>query len=190
VPARRHRRDQARVSDARLPHADDLARARAAVRVRDALWRHRDVEGAVVEVGCFIGGTAAIASTMLRNLRHREALVCIDTFDEFVDTHFDADVARGVPPAWRHDFSANSRKMVRQLLDHYGCQDVELIEADIARLDPSAIPEPIAVCLLDVDLEIPTYEGLIRVVPKLADAGIALVDDCREAEVWPGPAVS
>jgi O-methyltransferase len=156
----------------------------------DALWQRRELEGAVVEIGCFVGGTAALASTMLRNVGHPKRYVCIDTFSGFVGDHFDADLRRGLPPAWRRDFSANSRQMVRRLLDHYGCHEVELLEADVSSLDPDRIPGPVAVCLLDVDLEIPTYEGLRRVVPRLADGGVVLVDDCEEGEVWPGPAVA
>lgn len=157
---------------------------------QDALWRRREVDGAVVEIGCFVGGTAALAATMLRNIGFPKRYVCIDTFDGFVPSHFDADVEHGLPPAWRRDFSANSRQMVRRLLDHYGCHEVELVQGDISSLAPAAIPEPIALCLLDVDLEIPTYDGLTRVVPKLAEGGAVLVDDCKEGEVWPGPAAA
>jgi O-methyltransferase len=49
-----------------------------------------------------------------------------------------------------------------------------------------SLPDQVAVCLLDVDLEIPVYEGLRRIVPRLAPGGVVLVDDCDEDTTWAG----
>ena len=41
----------------------------------------RDVPGAVVEIGCNLGGTAIVARKMLRRLDMNKRYICIDTFD-------------------------------------------------------------------------------------------------------------
>jgi hypothetical protein len=70
--------------------------------------------------------------------------------------------------------------MVRKLLDYWDAPSVELVKGDIVHLPDADIPSDIAVCLLDVDLELPIYEGLKRIAPKLVPGGIILVDDCTD----------
>jgi O-methyltransferase len=47
----------------------------------------------------------------------------------------------------------------------------------------------VAVCLIDVDLEIPTFEGLSRVLGRLAPVGVILIDDCDPAGDYIGALV-
>jgi hypothetical protein len=152
----------------------------------DALWQRRSMDGAIVEIGCWLGGTSAIASTMLTRTGHRHRYVAIDTFDGFVPEQFAHDQMLGVPANDRVMFSKNSLEMVRRLLDCWGAPGVELMQADIASLDSDRLPERIAVCLVDVDLEIPVYEALRRVFPRLESGGIILVDDCPDRTTWAG----
>jgi O-methyltransferase len=155
----------------------------------DALWNRRELPGYALEVGCYRGGTAALASSMLRRTGFARRYRCIDTFGGFVSDQFDADVKHGTPEAFRNFFASTSLPMVRRLLDHYGCQDVELVQGDINKVPESALPEQIAVCLLDVDLEVPTHRGLERIYPRLVEGGIILVDDCPESTNWVGARV-
>ena len=83
-------------------------------------------------------------------------------------------------------FNANSLAMVGRLLDHWDAAEVELVQADIASLAGTHLPEQIVVSLIDVDLEIPVYEALVRITPRLVQGGIVLVDDCPEKTTWPG----
>jgi len=152
----------------------------------DALWQRREIEGAVVEIGCWMGGTAAIAYQMLVRTGYRKRYVCVDTFSGFVPVQFDRDVEHGTPPSSRRVFSDTSRDIVTRLLRHWECPEIELIQADVAELDAGALPERITVALIDVDLDIPVYEGLLRVVPRLVPDGIALVDDCPPSFSWAG----
>src|ERR1051326_1914968 len=52
----------------------------------DALWERRSLEGTIVEAGCYLGGTAAIAYQMLARTGFEKPYVCIDTFGGFVDS--------------------------------------------------------------------------------------------------------
>ena len=152
----------------------------------DALWQRRRLEGAIVEVGCWLGGTSAIASKMLTRTGYPHRYLAIDTFGGFVPEQFAHDQDLGTPASHRATFDGNSVDMVRRLLDHWGAPNVELVQADIASLAGDQLPECIAVCLVDVDLEIPVYEALSRAFPRLASGGIILVDDCAEGTSWVG----
>jgi O-methyltransferase len=152
----------------------------------DAIWQRRDLDGAIVEVGAWLGGTAALVYRMLRNTGHEKRYVCVDTFAGFVPEQFAQDVGHGTSTQRSRDFAKNSRELVGRLMRHYGTEQVELVEGDIARVPDSALPDRVAVALVDVDLDVPVYEGLKRVQPRLVAGAIALVDDCGEGGDWQG----
>jgi hypothetical protein len=155
----------------------------------DTLWQRREIDGCVVEVGCWLGGTAATAHRFLVQTGGSRRYVCIDTFGGFVPEQFQADLANGTPTAERKSFQSNSKAMVRKLLDYWDASAVELVQGDIVTLPEADVPSDIAVCLLDVDLELPIYAGLTRVAPKLVAGGIILVDDCPEDHTFAGARV-
>lgn len=144
----------------------------------------REVPGAVVEIGCNLGGTAIIARKMLQRLGMNKRYICIDTFDGFVASQFAADTARGTPARDRTLFSGNSRVLVGKIMDHHGCDDVTLVEGDVATLPDADLPEQCSVVLVDVDLTEPTFVALQRFWPRLAEGGVMLVDDCAEHSSW------
>jgi O-methyltransferase len=156
----------------------------------DTLWRTRRVDGAVLEVGCWLGGTSAIASGLLQRTGYGKRYVCIDTFSGFVPEQFDRDREHGTPEDSRRLFTATSLQMVRTLLDHWGRPEVELVQGDIVSLPDELLPDKIAACLLDVDLDLPTYEALARIYPRLSLNGTILVDDCPERTPWAGARVA
>ncbi len=144
----------------------------------------RAIPGAVVEIGCNLGGTAIIARKMLRRLEMDKQYICIDTFDGFIDAQFAADTARGTPAHDRTLFSGNSRVLVGRIMDQHGCDDVTLIEGDVAGVPDADLPDRCSVVLLDVDLIEPTLTALQRFWPRLATGGVMLVDDCGEQSSW------
>jgi O-methyltransferase len=155
----------------------------------DALWQRRELEGAVVEVGAWLGGTATLAYRMLRNTGFAKRYVCVDTFGGFVPEQFERDLEHGTASNRNRDFAANSRETVERLLRSYGVGEIELVEGDIARIADERLPERVSVGLVDVDLEVPVYEGLRRLQPRLVAGGVLLVDDCPEGYNWPGARV-
>jgi hypothetical protein len=144
----------------------------------DTLYKTRTVPGAVVEIGCFHGATAAYAHGFLRGIECPRAYLCVDTFGGFVEQQFAEDVKLGTTASRRQTFSANSKSLVRKLLNHWGCQAIELLQADVVHFDADALPEKIAVALIDVDLVEPTTAALLKIIPRMAPGGVILVDDC------------
>lgn len=144
----------------------------------DAIWRTRALPGAVVEVGCFQCGTSANAFRMTQAIGLNRRHVCIDTFGGFVGGQFARDVELGTAPAHEKGFQANSLALVTTLLELWNVAGIELVQADVAAMSSDRLPEQIAVALIDVDLEAPTYAALEKVYPRLVPGGVILVDDC------------
>jgi hypothetical protein len=150
----------------------------------DTLRRTVDVPGAILEIGCNVGGTAAVSWRFLQHLGVPRQYLAIDTFDGFVPDQFDQDVALGNDPANRFVFADNSLALTRSVLDRHGAHGVELLRADIVELDAHALPQTLAAVLIDVDLAGPVRVALDKVWPRLAVGGMIVVDDCPEACDW------
>jgi hypothetical protein len=139
-----------------------------------------DLDGDVVEVGCYLGGTAAVATKMMRDLGNNKHYRAYDTFSGFTGEQWAAESAVGVSSDVREEFSCNSPALTRWVLDRHGGKDVSIHQGDIATLPESEFPTKISACLLDVDLTEPIYLGLSRLYPKLQEGGTILVDDCND----------
>jgi len=148
------------------------------------LTQTKQVPGAVVEVGCNLGGTAVVAKQMLNGLGITKPYICIDTFDGFVGEQFERDVALGTPVENRHSFSSSSRSLVAKILHQHDCDDITLVQGDIVTIADDALPAQCSLVLADVDLTEPTYFTLKRLWPRLAPNGVLLVDDCAEGTNW------
>ncbi len=156
----------------------------------DVLARCAALPGDVVEVGCFEGGTSALAFVFLKEIGHPKRYLALDTFGGFVPAQFDADVARGTRASLRRMFGRNSMAYVRWMLDRWYCRELELVAADIATAPDAVLPERVAAGLVDVDLEQPTLAALERLLPRLSPGGILLVDDCDEGNPFAGARIA
>lgn len=151
---------------------------------RSYLWMRTlietsDVEGEVIEVGCYLGGTSAVAAKMMENLKIQKRYRVYDTFSGFTDAQWKKDDMNGEPSRLRGHFSANSPRLTRWVLDKHGGKNVAIHCGDIADLPEAELPDKISACLLDVDLSEPIYLGLKRIYPRLQKSGVILVDDCE-----------
>jgi SAM-dependent methyltransferase len=152
----------------------------------DEIAKRSEKPGDIVEIGCWLGGTSAIASRFAARIGKPRRYVAVDTFAGFVPAHYDHDVRHGLPQRDRHIFDEARPELVRRLLHHWGAGDVELVEGDIVPLRADVLPEQLIVALIDVDLEIPVYHALQKLWPRLARDGIILIDDCPADTSWVG----
>ncbi len=155
----------------------------------DALWQRRELPGAAVEIGCYRGGTSLMATRFLRRSGFPRRYIAYDTFGGFVSDQFQEDVKLGTPASFRRHFADNSLALVRRSLDRYDGKEIELVQGDIATLPDSALPDQIAVALVDVDLDVPVHRALERILPRMVKGGIVFVDDCPENYAWAGARV-
>src|SRR5690349_5170159 len=126
----------------------------------------KDVPGAVVEIGCNLGGTAVIAKQMMNRLGIDKPYICIDTFDGFVEEQFAADVALGTPAGDETMFSGNSKELVAKIMKRHRAGDIALVQGDVMQIPDRLLPEQCSLVLLDVDLTEPSYVALNRFWPR------------------------
>lgn len=144
----------------------------------NAIYDTRAVPGAVVEIGCNVGGTAVMGRKLLRQIGSQRDYFCFDTFAGFVPEQFEQDARLGNELAKQQSFAANDISLVKKILKLHKAEDIELVQGDIVTLDARLIPAHISVCLLDVDLYEPTLVALKKIYPRLSPAGMILIDDC------------
>jgi O-methyltransferase len=143
--------------------------------------------GSYVEVGCNRGATSVFLNKWMKGSGIAKRYVAIDTFSGFPAEQAEYEIAhRNKEPQIKRGFRENKRSWVERSLRLSGVDNVELIEADAAKFDYSSL-KPIAFCLLDVDLYIPTSTALPKIYENLAPGGVIVVDDCSAAEPrWDG----
>lgn len=169
------------IAPLRYPQPSPMLNVERLYLYLDALHKTREVSGDAVEVGCFQGATAAFAHRFLAGIGVTRKYLCIDTFGGFPKEQFAADAALGTEAFLEPAFAANSQKLVRKLLDMWGCEEIQLLKSDIVQLPPDNLPEKIAIALIDVDIAEPTKAALQKIMPRMSPGGIILIDDCDMA---------
>jgi len=144
----------------------------------DTLYKTRHLSGTIVEIGCYQGGTAVYACRFLRRINCERHYICIDTFAGFPKSQFAEEVKLGTSASLADAFSVNSEAFVKKLLIQWGCPSIDLLKADVVTMDESILPDKIAVALIDVDIAEPTEAALRKIMPRMAQGGVILVDDC------------
>jgi O-methyltransferase len=160
------------------PIRPELEPERLTILLR-ALAHRRGGPGAVVEVGCYRGGTALEANRLLKIWGAERPYLCLDTFEGFVAEQFADDERQGTPSGFRHSFDVNSRRTLERVARHLGFEQMAVVAGDITRLAEDALPAEVSVALVDVDLSEPTRAGLDKLYPRLVPDGVIFVDDCH-----------
>lgn len=110
-------------------------------------------------------------------MQQKRNYVCIDTFSGFTNE----DIAyenrfRGKNNSF-HFYKSNSKKWFEKTLLAHGITGVKIIESDYKKINYRELG-PIAFCLFDVDLYLPTKEVLPTLWDNLIPGGVIVVDDC------------
>lgn len=150
----------------------------------EALETTEALDGDVVEVGCYLGGTSILGAHFLREMGSKRRYTVIDTFGGFTDEQFESEIEHGGARELRHHFSANTPELARWVMDHHGAPQVQMIQGDVACLPEDALPQRISACLIDIDLAEPIYVALTRLYPRLAPGGVIIVDDCDSQTMY------
>jgi hypothetical protein len=148
--------------------------------------RVRDVPGIFVEAGCAYGYTTVFLKRYMRSIGLQRRYLALDTFSGFVGSHVDyeAQVRRKAIDYYNGSFAINSKGLVDRAFHWQGIDDVETVQCDVTEF---RFDEPIAFCLLDIDLYLPIKQVLPRIHTALSTGGILVVDDCSPLDArWDG----
>lgn len=146
----------------------------------------RDIPGCCLEVGCAYGATTVFLKKLMAEEGVQKDYIAMDTFSGFVPEQADFEIkSRRKRPGLKKEFSLNKREWFEVSLRMAGAGDVRALIADAAKFDYASLG-PIAFCLLDVDLYIPTREALPKIYKQLSPGGVMIIDDCKPGGDWDG----
>jgi O-methyltransferase len=146
----------------------------------------RDVPGCVVEAGCAHGATTVFLNKYMHAEGMERDYYAVDTFSGFVREHSEFEIKnRGKPGSIREKFIENKKAWFDRSTALHRIDRVTSVECDVTTFDFSAI-EPIAFCLLDVDLYQPIKKVLPKIYAAMSPGGIVVVDDCKPENLWDG----
>ncbi len=114
---------------------------------------------------------------------------CIDTFGGFLDKDIEHEACvRGKGPEFYKTsiFQLNKKEWFDETMKLNDIKRVQSIQADVSEFDFSMLGL-ISMCLLDVDLYIPTKNSLPHLFEALHPNGMIIVDDCDpNCQEWDG----
>ena len=136
------------------------------------------LEGAIVECGVFMGGSALFAARMLKAAGSTRPLIAMDTFYGFArnDPERDIDYAGKVvckPNKKENDFSMQSMANMRSA----GYAHLSIVKGDVFETIPQLEVDRIALMRLDTDTYDTTKFELEQLYPKLVSGGVVIIDD-------------
>lgn len=153
------------------------------------LDKTKEVPGSVVEVGCAIGSTTVFLNKYMDAENIEKDFFCLDTFVGFLDEHIEYEAReRGKSPEFYRTsiFQLNKKEWFDETMKLNEIKRVQSIQVDASEFDFSKLG-PISMCLLDVDLYVPTKKSLCVLYEVLHKDGILIVDDCDpDCQLWDG----
>lgn len=145
------------------------------------------VDGCLVEAGCASGDTTVFLNKYMDENGIEKPYFAIDTYAGFKEDDLKHELDfRG--KKWADialAFKINKKAWFDKAMEVSGVGRVTSIEADVKTFDFARLM-PIAFCLLDVDLYVPTKAALPRIYDSLAPGGVLIVDDCMDQNRWDG----
>ncbi len=149
----------------------------------------REIPGSIVEVGCAIGTTTVFLNKYMDAEKIEKDFFCIDTFAGFLQRDIEYEAReRGKNPKFYNTsiFQLNKKEWFDETMKLNNIRRVQSIQADAGEFDFSKLG-PISMCLLDVDLYVPTKNAVVRLFETLDPNGILVVDDCDpNCQEWDG----
>lgn len=133
--------------------------------------------GSILEIGVGGGATSVIINNAIKHIMPKRNYIAIDTFDGFTKEDIEYENKfRNKNEKYQY-YRSNSKEWFEKTLEAHGIHGAIVIESDCKKIDYNQFG-PIAFCLFDVDLYLPTKEVLPILYASLIPGGIIIVDDC------------
>jgi hypothetical protein len=130
-----------------------------------------EVEGVVVECGCYLGGSTANLSLICEALGRE--LVVYDSFEGLPE----GDARDRVPNETSAGLLAGPLEEVRANVERFGALGVCRFRKGWFDETLPSHREPIVACYLDVDFQMSIHQCLVNLWPHLVDEGYLFTDD-------------
>lgn len=147
----------------------------------------RDVNGSILEVGCFRGETTIFLATHLKDAGDTRPYIALDTFSGFTKSAIIHEVgSRNKQSSVYSGFQVNDKKWLELALKQNKITFATIIEGDIENVTLDIPGACVSFCLIDVDLYQPVKSALDRIYPLLSPGGMIVVDDCIDGAPFDG----
>lgn len=134
-------------------------------------------KGNILEIGVGGGSTSILINYFLKQNGINGQYIAIDTFSGFTQEDVNFEQTHRNKVSGYKFYQSNSKNWFKKSLAAHGFVDAVVIEDDCKIVNYEQLG-PIAFCLFDVDLYLPTKVTLPKLFEELAPGGIILVDDC------------
>jgi O-methyltransferase len=148
----------------------------------------RDIEGAVIEVGCHTGATTVFLNKLMDDIGLEKTYYALDTFSGFMpeDTDFEVKHRGKQNELFTGAFQVNKKRWFDGTMKQNNISRVRSIEADVNNYNLLS-HAPYSFALVDVDLYKPMKKCLMEIYEAMSPNGIIVVDDCNETNfLWDG----
>ena len=148
------------------------------------------VEGHIIEVGCYRGYTTVFLNKHLDEVAPERTYYAVDTFSGFTKDAVKHEIKKRDKKRDKKafkKFTVNSVEWFKQTLRLNHILRVEAIDAKAEALNALLpLTDPVCFALVDVDLYLPTLKSLNALKKRMASGGIIIVDDCQENHAYDG----
>ena len=154
------------------------------VLIGQLLWATQEIEGDVVELGCFRGLTSVFISNILKNTKGSRRLFVYDTFEGLQNVSSEDEnlieppESESMPyePFRNGELDISLEEFERTFRD-FNTELPEIHKGNVLELGSEKIPNKISFAYLDMDIYLPTKHGLELIWDKVSPNGFIMVDD-------------
>jgi O-methyltransferase len=134
-----------------------------------------NVQGDVVELGCYEGGSAVAMQQLLKKHNYPKQLWLYDSFEGLPDKTSEDMSAAGT--AFKAGELKASRAELLRNFTKFDLKHPEVKRAWFYELDHTDLPDQIALAFLDGDFYESIMDSLKLIWPKLTEKSVVLIDD-------------
>lgn len=132
-----------------------------------------DTPGEVIEIGCHVGNTAIVLSSLLNKFKStKKKLILYDSF-EGLRNFSQKDMLLNLRPG---DLKTDLKTLKRNY-HNFELKVPEIIVGNVEITIPRFLPHHIAFAHIDLDLYSPTVHSLRYILPRLTKKAIVVLDD-------------
>lgn len=149
--------------------------------IYDCLDRVAQLEGDIIECGCYRCGTTILMASHLANQISKRKIFACDTFGGFNYDELEGERRRGLTKAANRDFTDNSYDYVFRKIHRLGHdKDIVLVRGYFQDTLERMKANRFCIALIDCDLSQSVLYSADKVFPLLVGGGIMLFDDYYE----------
>ena len=147
---------------------------------------NNDIEGDVVEFGCYGGSTSIAIKKLLKSNNSNKKLYVYDSFEGLPENHPNDNISRNCKGSM-----ASSLETYKNNIDNNNCNPINITKGYFADIKEDELPEKIAFAFYDGDLYQSTLDFLNKVENRMTKGSVIVFDDyIHPSGIFPGTKIA